>query len=283
MINEYIYTPGQVQTATINIAGRAQDGGRQDAVQPDARRSVPTTRSTTPTTPTTSSSAAGTTTSCTAASATTRCRAREALETSYVQTTTTTAARQQTATASSASCETDFNHPWNPGDILHFGADTERLALRTITSRPPRRVPALQRVRPAPRDRVQHTARCGAHRLRPAVTLTGSTPSNRRTSTSSNNDADDGRVAGVPSGRQPGQLHEHRHRQVDDGNDVIFGDLGNDWLVGGTGSDTIYGGWGNDLMNADDDLTPATQPQRRAGHRTRPTRTALTAAPASTS
>jgi Ca2+-binding RTX toxin-like protein len=39
-----------------------------------------------------------------------------------------------------------------------------------------------------------------------------------------------------------------------DGDDVMFGDLGNDWLVGGTGRDHIYGGWGNDLLNADDVL-----------------------------
>jgi len=38
----------------------------------------------------------------------------------------------------------------------------------------------------------------------------------------------------------------------DDGQDRIFGDLGNDWLVGGTGKDDLYGGLGNDLMNADD-------------------------------
>jgi Ca2+-binding RTX toxin-like protein len=39
---------------------------------------------------------------------------------------------------------------------------------------------------------------------------------------------------------------------LSDGNDLIFGDLGNDWMVGGTGKDDIYAGWGNDLSNADD-------------------------------
>ena len=38
----------------------------------------------------------------------------------------------------------------------------------------------------------------------------------------------------------------------DDGSDRIFGDLGNDWLVGGTGRDDSYGGFGNDLINDDD-------------------------------
>ena len=39
-----------------------------------------------------------------------------------------------------------------------------------------------------------------------------------------------------------------------DGADVIFGDYGNDWIIGGTGQDHLYGGWGNDLLNADDVL-----------------------------
>ncbi|TMF16256.1 MAG: hypothetical protein E6I35_10975, partial [Chloroflexi bacterium] len=39
-----------------------------------------------------------------------------------------------------------------------------------------------------------------------------------------------------------------------DGNDTMFGDLGHDWLVGGTGRDKMYGGWGDDLLNADDNL-----------------------------
>jgi Ca2+-binding RTX toxin-like protein len=39
-----------------------------------------------------------------------------------------------------------------------------------------------------------------------------------------------------------------------DGDDHIFGDLGNDWAVGGTGRDVLYGGWGDDLLNADDNL-----------------------------
>jgi len=48
--------------------------------------------------------------------------------------------------------------------------------------------------------------------------------------------------------------------KINDGADVIFGDLGNDWLVGGTNSDSLYGGYGNDLLNADDnhDTTAST-------------------------
>jgi Ca2+-binding RTX toxin-like protein/uncharacterized protein involved in high-affinity Fe2+ transport len=40
-----------------------------------------------------------------------------------------------------------------------------------------------------------------------------------------------------------------------DGADVLAGDLGNDWIVGGTGKDTLWGGWGNDLLNSDDVMT----------------------------
>jgi len=50
-----------------------------------------------------------------------------------------------------------------------------------------------------------------------------------------------------------GQQAETYPQVNDDGDDAIFGDLGNDWLVGGTGRDNMYGGWGNDLLNADDD------------------------------
>ncbi len=46
-------------------------------------------------------------------------------------------------------------------------------------------------------------------------------------------------------------------KKTTDGDDKIFGDLGNDWMVGGSGRDDMYGGFGNDLMNADDDLTTA--------------------------
>jgi Calx-beta domain/RTX calcium-binding nonapeptide repeat (4 copies) len=41
---------------------------------------------------------------------------------------------------------------------------------------------------------------------------------------------------------------------IDDGRDVLFGDVGHDWLVGGTNRDHLFGGYGNDLLQADDDL-----------------------------
>jgi Bacterial Ig-like domain/RTX calcium-binding nonapeptide repeat (4 copies) len=33
------------------------------------------------------------------------------------------------------------------------------------------------------------------------------------------------------------------------GDDVIFGDLGNDWIVGGMGRVQVFGGWGNDVID----------------------------------
>ena len=41
---------------------------------------------------------------------------------------------------------------------------------------------------------------------------------------------------------------------IDDGADVLFGDLGHDWLVGGTNEDHVYGGLGDDLIQLDDNL-----------------------------
>jgi Ca2+-binding RTX toxin-like protein len=40
-----------------------------------------------------------------------------------------------------------------------------------------------------------------------------------------------------------------------DGDDVIFGDLFHDWLVGGSGRDQLWAGWGDDMLYIDDKLT----------------------------
>ena len=59
----------------------------------------------------------------------------------------------------------------------------------------------------------------------------------------------------VPGGTTPAPQSVTYGPAHSDGNDLIAGDNGNDWVVGGTGRDHMYGGWGNDLLNADDDLT----------------------------
>ena len=41
---------------------------------------------------------------------------------------------------------------------------------------------------------------------------------------------------------------------IDDGQDVLFGDVGHDWLVGGTNHDRLWGGYGDDLLQGDDNL-----------------------------
>ncbi|HYT95205.1 MAG TPA: hypothetical protein VEL76_41190, partial [Gemmataceae bacterium] len=56
-----------------------------------------------------------------------------------------------------------------------------------------------------------------------------------------------------PEGDTAGPQSFHYAAVHDDGDDAIFGDNGNDWIVGGTGRDNTFGGWGNDLLNVDDD------------------------------
>ena len=128
---------------------RPQQVGQPDAVQ---RRPERPTRSSTRTATTTSSSAASATTSCTAARATTRspaprrCRPlRPALR------------RTTRPAAGLDDCviglvRLDYGHPWNIGDDAALRRRHEPVALERPRRRPPRRVPALQRVRPAPRD-----------------------------------------------------------------------------------------------------------------------------------
>jgi hypothetical protein len=138
---------------------------------------------------------------------------------------------------------TDFTRPWNPGDILKFGDDTNAWnAPKPVQSRlgefflydeyDPRRTIMFY-------DNGE-------------VWKTGGAPEypyflNQR---SDEGPSELGAVAFAPNGTPIEFDYAHN-----DGADVMFGDLGNDWLVGGTGKDTMWGGWGNDLMNADDVLT----------------------------
>ena len=166
---------------------------------------------------------------------------------------------------------TDFTRPWNPGDILHFGADTNPWHVE----QPRRRAGSASSSSTTSTTRAGRscstpTAPCG----RPA-TATGCNcvlpqPAVRR------GPAGHGAVAFAPNGTPIAFADANN-----DGADVIFGDLGNDWIVGGTGRDNIYGGWGNDLLNADDVLTIAghgdfgdgTRRRSSRARTTRPTRT----------
>jgi len=139
----------------------------------------------------------------------------------------------------------DFAHPWNPGDVLHFGADTNAWhsnnhnALRLgefllYDEYDPRRVILL--------NGDGTTWKGGVAPWSQPFFL--------------NNDATSGNwVTACVAVDNRGACTSTIANQPSDGNDMIFGDLGNDWSVGGTGEDTIWAGWGNDLSNADDVLT----------------------------
>jgi Ca2+-binding RTX toxin-like protein len=137
---------------------------------------------------------------------------------------------------------TDFSRPWNPGDILHFGADTDPWnAPKPAQSRlgefflydeyDPRRVILFNAAGQVWKSGAQYAYQYFLNL------------------TSNEGPTENGPIAYAPNGT-PTVLAERNT----DGDDVIFGDLGNDWQVGGTGRDTIYSGWGNDLANADDVL-----------------------------
>ena len=224
-LNEPITTPGNIQTATINVAGAAEEDRRPDAVQPATRtRAAPTTRCSTRRTPTTSSSAACGNDSLHGGSGDDAISGAEALPQSYTQT---------------------HDATWH--------ADRPRAQRLRPPVQPGRRA-ALQPGRPDGKH-ADLAGRAGEFALYDeydplrkillnadgTLDKTGAGTSSSSTSTPTRARRLDRTPAGAP-------MHT-------DGNDVLFGDLGNDWLVGGTGRDDMYGGWGNDLLNADDDLT----------------------------
>ncbi|MGH3368813.1 MAG: hypothetical protein ACRDPR_02330, partial [Nocardioidaceae bacterium] len=142
---------------------------------------------------------------------------------------------------------TDWTRPYNPGDLLHFGEDHD-----------------------AWHDQGPIVNRLGEFALydeydpRRTILLNADGTANK-TGTGLvwflNLYSDEGpTMNGCVSYSPAGDClsFEDRHS---DGSDVLFGDLGNDWLVGGTGQDAMYGGWGNDLLNADDVMTVAGEGQ----------------------
>ena len=243
VLNEFIYTPGQIQTATINVEGVLKKSVNLTPFNVDPLED-PLFRP--PAATTTSSSAASATTGCTAARATTRCRAPRRWS--------SPTRRATTRPASCGPVRIDYGHPVNPGDVLRFNPDDRRLALRPHAAR--RRVRALRRVQPAPHDPLQ-PRRLGLGRLPDLLDQRAHLHRDR---------ADADRPV-LPQQRQRRGLPRPRLRRLpaqrrlpapnvarSDGDDALFGDLGNDWLVGGTGRDDLYGGYGNDLLSADDEL-----------------------------
>ncbi len=139
----------------------------------------------------------------------------------------------------------DFAHPWNPGDVLHFGADTN--AWHSNNHNELRLGEFYLYDEYDPRRVVLFNADG-------TVWKGGTAPWSQPFFL--NNDATSGNwVTACIAADHKGACTGTIPNQPSDGNDVIFGDLGNDWSVGGTGEDTIWAGWGNDLSNADDVLT----------------------------
>jgi Ca2+-binding RTX toxin-like protein len=277
VINEFTYTPGHVQEATINIAGRLAV-----AVDETPFNLTPPTGADDPLYDANNSDDVifggwdddflhG-------GSGDDAILGGEALSTSYVQMYDSNSACAQTQDNQCAVglVETDWYHPWNPGDILHFGADTNpwltnhHIALRLgefllYDEYDPRRAILF--------NADGSTWSCNAY-TPSGHTCTGSTALTTDASGMPlyqyflNFDANDGRPTnpGCISLAPNGTCLVDGVRVRTDGNDAIFGDLGNDWLVGGTSNndlpptgrntaipwvvkgDTLWGGWGNDIL-----------------------------------
>jgi Ca2+-binding RTX toxin-like protein len=254
VINEFVYTPGQVQTATINVAhylvfaadetsfnltpppnadnplydannsddvifggwdGDFLHGGEGDDAMSGA----------------------------------------EALKTSYIQAYADNCTpAQQLNNCVAGLVETDYYHPWNPGDILHFGADTNPwLTNHHIQSRlgefllyneyDPRRAIEFNPDGTVWSCTAFGNGNQGCTASDPLVTTTGINDGGiPKYQFFLNNDPNDGRlVKACIAVDNQGNCTQYSTdpssttKVYSDGNDEIFGDLGNDWLVGGTG------------------------------------------------
>ena len=153
----------------------------------------------------------------------------------------------------------DYFHPWNVGDTLHFGADTnpwhsnghvaDRLGEFVLYDEYNPRRAILFNTDGTVWDDCSDTTPNGKN-----CTAGGTPPVDQQyflNWSSSEGQMIDGCVQLSNNGKDCLATL----KVASDGNDVLFGDLGNDWIVGGTGNDTLWGGFGNDLMNADDVLS----------------------------
>lgn len=243
VLNEYIYTPGQVQTATINVAGQLVKAVDLTVYNlgPDTNQSQQHVANQ-PTFDANNSDdiifggwgsdwihgGAGDD----------AISGAEALTVGYAQ--------HFDPAGNPVGLEyLDFAHPWNPGDVLHFGADTN--AWHSNNHNALRLGEFLLYDEYDPRRVILFNADG-------TVWKGGVAPWSQPFFL--NNDAISGNwVTACIAVDNRGACIGTISNQPSDGNDVIFGDLGNDWSVGGTGEDTIWAGWGNDLSNADDVLT----------------------------
>ena len=121
--------------------------------------------------------------------------------------------------------ESDFYHPYNPGNPLGYNPATTKFALYDAAD-------PLRKILLTPTGTLSKTG-TGVDWILNFNENEGPVDTHWIAGQTT--------YAGVPT----------------DGDDRIFGDLGNDWLVGGTGRDQMFGGWGDDLLNADDNLNTA--------------------------
>ncbi|GAB3043216.1 hypothetical protein GCM10027052_26710 [Parafrigoribacterium mesophilum] len=243
VLNEFIYTPGQVQTATINVAGQLVKAA--DLTVYNLGPNENASRQHVANQPSFDANNAddiifgglggdwihG-------GAGDDAISGAEALTTGYAQ-------HFDTAGNPVGVEYIDFAHPWNPGDVLHFGADTN--AWHSTSNGALRLGEFLLYDEYDPRRAILFNADG-------SLWKGGAAPWTRPFFL--NNDASSGNwVTACIAVDNRGSCTGTISNQRSDGNDVIFGDLGNDWSVGGTGEDTIWAGWGNDLSNVDDLLT----------------------------
>src|SRR6185503_9135699 len=172
----------------------------------------------------------------------------EAMAQAYVQSYATPC--QQEVNCATGLVRTDWTRPYNPGDILHFGADTNpwhsnhhnasRLGEFLLYDEFDARRTILFKA-----DGSVWTCLAYSNSGHTCTDTGGAAPTTQPYFV--NFDQGDGRV--TPLGcvqLAPNGTCLLMETRITDGNDAIFGDLGNDWIVGGTGKDTLWAGWGND-------------------------------------
>ena len=152
----------------------------------------------------------------------------------------------------------DFAHPYNPGDVLHFGADTNPWHANNHNEMRLGEFLLYDEYDPRRAILFNGGQTWGCTSWSPSGhTCTGSSDRAQFGHQFFLNNEDrfgDILLKVCVAVDNQGNCLAWKYDQASDGDDAIFGDLGNDWLVGGTGMDTLWGGWGNDLHQADDDL-----------------------------
>ncbi|MGH3371287.1 MAG: calcium-binding protein, partial [Nocardioidaceae bacterium] len=241
VLDEFIYTPGKVQTAIINVAGALAKTvdltpynltpGGMDQPLYDANNSDDIMFG------------GWDDDFLHGGSGDDAIAGGEALPESYIQRYTNSCDQDFSGVCTDGLVRLDFYRPWNPADVLHFGADTNPWHANQHMAGRLGEFLLYNEYDPRREIRFYDDGK---------VWASGSAPGHLYFL---NESATEGRTS-PSSCIQPTSQGCASYGTVKvDGDDKVFGDLGNDWLVGGTGRDDLWGGWGNDLLNADDVLT----------------------------